>query len=499
VYAVTDPVLSLEPARVSVEPGGQAQVAVTISNPGTIVEGFDLDVVGEQPIPWVEVIPPTVSVYPQQQETALVVFSPPGGPGAPGGLVAFGVRARSQVDTASSAVAEGELAVGRVFGLQAKLTPVTSSGRWQGRHTVEISNWGNEPARLRLVAADPDQALGFMVSPGVVEVPLGGSVVARVKARTRKPMLRGTAVRLPFQVVGEPDPPLEASVPAPAVSDPRRPVVDGAFNQKPILSRAVVVVAAVVAAALVAGIVYLVTRPKQETFESEGVPPAPTDLAAAPGPAAATLSWTGVRQIEKYQLLILDPATQATQDTADLDAELGQTRLELDPETEYCFQLLAVRGDLKSVPSNLACTTTLAADAEGSPSPGQSPTAGGGGGDGGSPSPTTTGGPSPGGSPTAVQFAPDDWIAVVELFPDAAPLAQESAQQLQQQLAQAGVDAKLLHSPDQPGLSTRIPNAAWVVYVGPAKSDQEALTACEAAKELVPLGCVLAVQPAPAG
>jgi len=111
-FVVTDPVLRLEPSRVSVQPGAQARIVVTISNPGTVVEGYDVDVVAAVPLPWVEVQPPTVSVYPQQEATAVVVFSPPSGPGAPGGLFPFGVRARSQIEGGGSAVAEGVLVVG---------------------------------------------------------------------------------------------------------------------------------------------------------------------------------------------------------------------------------------------------------------------------------------------------------------------------------------------------------------------------------------------------
>ena len=73
---VTDPVIRLDSDRVAVEPGGQAQVGVTISNPGSIVEGYTLDVVGEGPSSWAQVIPAELSVYPQQEARAIVTFSP---------------------------------------------------------------------------------------------------------------------------------------------------------------------------------------------------------------------------------------------------------------------------------------------------------------------------------------------------------------------------------------------------------------------------------------
>ena len=223
------------------QPGGQARVTVTVTNPGTVVEGYRLQVLGPT-APWAEVVPPEVSVYPQQDVTAAVVFSPPTGTSAPGGLQPFGVIARSTLDPQVSAVAEGDVEIGQVYGLQAKIIPVTSAGRWRGRHVIQLSNWGNAPAQLRMTASDPDDALGFYVSPEIVNLPPGGRASVRISARTKHPFLRGTPVRLPFQVVGER---LDAGAgppPAPGMGygDPSRPVVDAALSQKPILSKGLV-------------------------------------------------------------------------------------------------------------------------------------------------------------------------------------------------------------------------------------------------------------------
>ena len=70
---MTDPILRLDPARLSVEPGRQATLTLTVTNPGTIVEGYSVDVVSTIPMPWVEVTPSTLSVYPQQEATAVIV------------------------------------------------------------------------------------------------------------------------------------------------------------------------------------------------------------------------------------------------------------------------------------------------------------------------------------------------------------------------------------------------------------------------------------------
>ena len=195
---MAEPLVLIDNESVSVDPGGVARVQLTVTNPGSRVEGYDLSVVGQQDIPWAEVVPPTLSVYPQQNESATVVFSPPTGPGSPGGETVFGVRARSQIDPADSAVVEGRVQVGTVFGLQGEITPATSSGRWKGRHRIELANYGNADAHLRLVPSDPDEALGFLVRPQSVDLPVGGTATAKLTVRTRAPRLRGQVERLPF-------------------------------------------------------------------------------------------------------------------------------------------------------------------------------------------------------------------------------------------------------------------------------------------------------------
>ena len=206
---MTDPIVIIEPTELNVEPGGQARVEVTIRNTGSIVENYRVDVVGEVagqgPPEWAQVHPPEVSVYPKEKGTAIVVLAPPAGLATGSGRFPFGIRVISTVPPHASAVAEGDVEVGRMFGLQATITPMTSTGRWRGRHLLKYTNWGNAPVRLRLSARDPDERLGFLLEPTDLELPLGGSATARLTVRTRKPFLRGTPARLPFEVIGEQD------------------------------------------------------------------------------------------------------------------------------------------------------------------------------------------------------------------------------------------------------------------------------------------------------
>lgn len=495
---MTDPILRLDPARLSVEPGQQATVTLTVTNPGTIVEGYSVDVVSTIPMPWVEVNPSTLSVYPQQEGTAVILFSPPSGAAAPGGSLPFGVRVWSEVEGGGSAVAEGDLDVGSVSGLQAKLTPIASTGRWSGRHTIRVSNWGNAPARLRIVPEDPDQALGFLVAPEVVDVPLGAEAVARIKVRTRHPTLRGAAQRLPFQVACEPDVAQDPGGPVPVMSTAGRPVVDGAFNQKPILTRMVVAVAALLALALIAGIVYLLTRSEEAgPAEQAQQPDQPTGLRATAAPGVVSLTWDRVAGVQSYKLKMTAPVTDeseiASAPSTDDDSRL-ESKVEVETEDTYCYQLIALReGAADSAPSDEACVDTLlppeaTEEPTGPPTIAPLPV---------EPTEPTDGGTTPG-DPSA-SADPLPFISVLKFYPvdDLDAAARAAADQAA--LADLGFQTKVMLSEDFT-LTPPLDEPSYLLYVDGDTADEAALacTAIVAASpESVQSGCLAPISVEP--
>ncbi|MFZ1284845.1 MAG: fibronectin type III domain-containing protein [Propionicimonas sp.] len=359
-----DPLIGLDPGRASVQPGGQARITVTLTNTGTLVEGYRLQVLG--PVAgWSQVDPPEVSVYPQQKASVAVVFSPPSGTGAPAGTHRFRVVARSTLDPKVGAITEGTVDVAKVFGLQAKIVPVTSTGRWRGRHTIDVTNWGNAPAQLRMTASDPDDVLGFYLKPAIISLAPGGRATVRVSARARRPFLRGTPTRLPFEVVGErldaqPGPP----PPGLGYGDPSRPVVSGAFTQKPILSAGLAWLLSLVLAAVVGLGIYLYAQPepKEEDLSTRGAPARPVLSVTVAGPTSVVARWEPVETADGYELQRFDPVNGGG--VAPELPPLGEvTSVEvpnLPPETQVCFRLRASRGGDKGPWSGTVCDTTLA-------------------------------------------------------------------------------------------------------------------------------------------
>ena len=338
-------------------------MTVTVTNPGTVVEGYRLQVLGPL-APWAEVVPPEVSVYPQQEVTAAVVFSPPTGTGAPSGLQPFGVIARSTLDPQASAVAEGDIEIGQVFGLQAKIVPVTSAGRWRGRHVIQLSNWGNAPAQLRMTASDPDDAIGFYRQPRDRQPAARRPGVGA--HHRRGPSIRSCAVRRcgclsRSSASGWMRAPGRLRQPGMGYGDPSRPVVDAALSQKPILSKGLVTLMVLLLAGIIALIAYLQLRPEtpEEPLAPRGAPPKPQLTATSVGPDSVGLTWTPVDLAEKYNLQHLDPKTDGVTKVDPLDGAVNiATVTGLKPETDVCFRLSVTRAGLTGPLSDKVCTRT---------------------------------------------------------------------------------------------------------------------------------------------
>ncbi|HYJ72606.1 MAG TPA: fibronectin type III domain-containing protein, partial [Actinomycetota bacterium] len=292
-----------------------------------------------------------------------------------------GVRATSQVDANASAVAEGDLAVGGVSLSQAKITPVTSKGRFSAKHRVEFSNWGNTPLRLHLEASDPDNALGFLVTPEYLDLPLGTSGHAKVKVRSRKPQWRGLPSRRTFRVVGRPlapgsFEPAPGPAPQPYGYDTSQPAVDGAFEQKPMIGRGLIPIA--LAVLLAAGAIGFFASRKKDEAAGENVPPPPPSafVAAAIGPDTVQLKWQPGERAESYTVYTIDPATKdlplpvPSAVKADIPGDQGQVDVPgLPPGTEQCFQISTVRGDLVSARSEPQCVTLPVVAGPNAPAP----------------------------------------------------------------------------------------------------------------------------------
>ncbi|MFI6294775.1 hypothetical protein ACIBEJ_24515 [Nonomuraea sp. NPDC050790] len=195
-------VAALSERTVAVTPGERASTTVTVRNRGTRVERVGVRVEGDAAA-FAAVEPEDLVIPPDGAATCTVTFAPPRSSEVRAGATGFSVLAGSKVTRGVYAIAEGACEVGGFDDLQIELTPRTARGRWTTRHSITLVSRGNLTHRVRLKAADDEDALRFsmpvtdlLLDPGRTVVPL------RVSAR---PSLTGKPVETPFSVTARVD------------------------------------------------------------------------------------------------------------------------------------------------------------------------------------------------------------------------------------------------------------------------------------------------------
>ena len=215
--------VSLASNALEAAPGSVAACTVTVKNIGTVVDQFTIDVLGD-PGAYASAEPPTLSLFPGAEGTAVVSFAPPRATSTISGALPFGIRARSHEDPAGSAVEEGVLTVGTFSDAFAELVPRASRGSRGATHELAIDNRGNARLNASITAADPDQLLAFDVQPPGLLVEPGTAGFSKVRVRPVKRFWRGQPKTRPFKVAVGGD-------------GPRPILLDGSMLQEAILPR----------------------------------------------------------------------------------------------------------------------------------------------------------------------------------------------------------------------------------------------------------------------
>jgi hypothetical protein len=234
-------IASLTPANVTVEAGAQAVLTVRVRNGGTIVDRFELSVVGPLAA-WARAEPASLSLFPGQEGEAQIAFGPPRESSPRSGTYPYGVRVRAAADPGGAVVEEGRVTIGPFTQTTAEIVPQTSRGSRGGRHEVIVENRGNAPLDAVIGAADPDRLVDFTVSPDRVVIGPGERSGVTVRASARDTFFLGAKQSHPFNV--EVRPGKDQPIP-----------LRGTFLQGPILPSWLVPAGAIAAAALVAVIV----------------------------------------------------------------------------------------------------------------------------------------------------------------------------------------------------------------------------------------------------
>jgi hypothetical protein len=186
-----------------VDPGGEVRGQVTVRNTGTVVDQFNLEVLGDA-AGWTTIEPASLSLFPGTDGAATFVIRPPRLWSTRPGPLALGVRAASKEDPAGSAVEEATLEVGKFNETSAEVSPRTSHGRLGASHDVPVDNQGNVPVEAAIAGSDPDQVLRFATAAPSTIVEPGAVGITRLRVRPVKRFWRGPPRTRRFQVAVEP-------------------------------------------------------------------------------------------------------------------------------------------------------------------------------------------------------------------------------------------------------------------------------------------------------
>lgn len=214
---------SIEPANLNVDAGAEASLLVRVRNRGSIVDQFDIHVVGPT-AGWATVDPPSLRLFPDKEGEARVTFRPPRAPEPHADTYPFGVAVRAAADPTAATVEEGHIVVAPFVQLASSIVPQTSRGSMSGTHDLTVKNIGNAVAEVTVSASDPDRLLNFEVLPERVGLRPGGSATVRARVKPKSTFFMGGSKRVPFQV--QVDEPNAGSYQVPATLE-QRPLIPG--------------------------------------------------------------------------------------------------------------------------------------------------------------------------------------------------------------------------------------------------------------------------------
>ncbi|AYG81853.1 hypothetical protein DWB77_04020 [Streptomyces hundungensis] len=248
---------SLDPAAVAVEPGGRATARLRVRNTGDTVEEYRLSVVGA-PAGWARVEPDTMRLYPGSEATAELSFAPPRSPDAPAGPASYGIRVEPRQHPDVREVLEGQVTVAPFTELRAEMLPPSLVGRFRTRASVAVDNLGNTALTASLTLRDETNRLTYEMAPNSVQIAPGRAAFAKLVIRPQQVRWTGGSEqhRLTLMVRRS--------------GDDTGLVLNGSFDQRPVLPRWLFVAGSALVAASVAFVaLWMGFQPKVNTATGE--------------------------------------------------------------------------------------------------------------------------------------------------------------------------------------------------------------------------------------
>ena len=199
--------VALEGRTLTLTPGQQTPVKVTLVNLGRLVAHYNLTVEGI-PANWVKLPTPGpnrehVQLNPGDTKSTTVFVTPPRTSEARASKYPVRIRARSPQNPEFDGATNAEWTVLPFPGTQVALKPAKVLGRMGGEFQVSVKNEGNFPVEYKLSADDEEQRLKYRFEPDALSVEPGASGESKLRVGAWRRLIGLTQLRS-FQLKAEP-------------------------------------------------------------------------------------------------------------------------------------------------------------------------------------------------------------------------------------------------------------------------------------------------------
>jgi len=183
----TQLILSSDKNRVTVSPGAQAELSVTIKNLTALVDDTSITVGGIDKN-WVQVVPPHVPVFAQGEASVRVIFQPPADPlHTQAGIYPLVISGMLQEQNGEQAETRVDLEIQFGGDYRIELGRSSSVNNQEAVFPFKVHNDANAPLNIRCTGEDPQNAFWYKFDPFQFTVPAGSETTSTLSIRARQP------------------------------------------------------------------------------------------------------------------------------------------------------------------------------------------------------------------------------------------------------------------------------------------------------------------------
>ena len=184
--AVTQLMLSSDKNRVTVSPGAQAELSVTMQNLTALVDDVSVMVAGIDKS-WVQVVPPHVPVFAQGEASVRVIFQPPADAlHTLAGIYPLRITGSLQEQAGEQAETKVDLEIQFGGDYRIELGKSSAANNQEAVFPFKVHNEANAPLNIRCTGEDPRNSCWYKFDPFQFTVPPGSETTTTLSIRARQ-------------------------------------------------------------------------------------------------------------------------------------------------------------------------------------------------------------------------------------------------------------------------------------------------------------------------